>query len=159
MADKALEIYLNDHLAGAMLGSDLAEQIRDRSEGTPFGDVMTGIAAQIEEDRGSLVDLMERLDVHRNPVKQATTWLAEKASRPKFSGLTSGEPEVGYYMALESMMLGVCGKLALWQALERVADRHPPIAATDLDELIGRATLQRDTLEDERLRTAERTLV
>ncbi len=159
MADKALEIYLNDHLAGAMLGTDLAEQIRERSEGDPFGDVMTGLAAQIEEDRETLVALMEQLDVARNPVKQATTWLAEKASRPKFSGLTSGEPEVGYFMALESMMLGVTGKLSLWRALERVADRYPAIAATDLDELIRRATLQRDTLEEERLRTAERALV
>jgi len=159
MADKALEIYLNDHLAGAMLGTDLAEQIRERSEGDPFGDVMTGLAAQIEEDRETLVALMEQLDVGRNPVKQATTWLAEKASRPKFSGLTSGEPDVGYFMALESMMLGVTGKLSLWHALERVADRYPAIAATDLDELIRRATLQRDTLEEERLRTAERALV
>ena len=159
MADKALEIYLNDHLAGAMLGTDLAEQIRERSEGDPFGDVMTGLAAQIEEDRETLVALMEQLDVGRNPVKQATTWLAEKASRPKFSGLTSGEPEVGYFMALESMTLGVTGKLSLWRALERVADRYPAIAATDLDELIRRATLQRDTLEEERLRTAERALV
>ena len=159
MADKALEVYLNDHLAGAMLGSDLAEQIRERSEGDPFGEVMTGLAAQIEEDRETLIDLMEQLDVGRNPVKQATTWLAEKASRPKFSGLTSGEPEVGYFMALESMMLGVTGKLSLWHALKRVADRYPAIAATDLDELIRRATLQRDTLEEERLRTAERALV
>lgn len=159
MADKALEIYLNDHLAGAMLGTDLAEQIRERSEGTPFGDVMTGIAAQVEEDRETLIDLMERLDVGRNPVKQAATWLAEKASRPKFSGLTSGEPEVGYFMALESMTLGVSGKLALWHSLKRVADRLPPIAATDLDELVARATLQRDTLDEERLRTAERALV
>ncbi len=86
MADKALEIYLNDHLAGAMLGTDLAEQIRERSEGDPFGDVMTGLAAQIEEDRETLVALMEQLDVARNPVKQATTWLAEKASRRSSAG-------------------------------------------------------------------------
>jgi hypothetical protein len=142
-----------------MLGTDLAEQILERTEGTPFGDVVTGLAAQIDQDRETLVGLMERLDVRRNPVKQATTWLAEKASRPKFSGLTSGEPDVGYFMALESMMLGVSGKLALWLALERVAGRHPAIAALDLDDLIGRATLQRDTLEEERVRMAERTLV
>ena len=32
MADKAMNVYLNDHLAGAMLGSDLAEQIRSERE-------------------------------------------------------------------------------------------------------------------------------
>ena len=102
---------------------------------------------------------MERLDVRRNPVKQATTWLAEKASRPKFSGLTSGDPDVGYFMALESMTLGVTGKLALWQA-SRAGRRRaiPRSRRPNLDELIERARSQRDTLEEERLRAAERAL-
>jgi hypothetical protein len=158
MAEKAMEVYLNDHLAGAMLGSDLAEQIRDRSEGTPFGDVMVSISAQIDEDRDTLIDLMERMGITRNPVKQATTWIAEKASRPKFSGLTSGDPDVGYFMALEAMTLGVTGKLSLWNALTHVADGHPELAATNLDELIDRAGSQRDALEGQRLAAAERAL-
>jgi hypothetical protein len=57
MADKAIDVDLNDHLAGATLGSDLAEQIRDRNEGTPLGDAMGSIARQIEEDRRTLLDL------------------------------------------------------------------------------------------------------
>jgi hypothetical protein len=40
MADKAMVVYLNDHLAGVMLGSDLAEQIRSRNRGTPLGELM-----------------------------------------------------------------------------------------------------------------------
>jgi hypothetical protein len=51
MADRAIDVYLNDHLAGAMLGSDLATQIRERHEGSPLGDLMSSIAAEIEEDR------------------------------------------------------------------------------------------------------------
>lgn len=110
MADKAMNVYLNDHLAGAMLGSDLAEQLQEQNEGTALGDLMSSLAAQIEEDREMLIDLMDRMGTSKNPVKQATTWLAEKASRPKFSGLTSGEPEFGTFMALESLTLGVEGK-------------------------------------------------
>jgi hypothetical protein len=34
MADRAMDVYLNNHLAGAMLESDLAEQIRRRHEHT-----------------------------------------------------------------------------------------------------------------------------
>jgi hypothetical protein len=34
MAEEAMDVYLNDHLAGVMLGSDLAEQIPSRREGT-----------------------------------------------------------------------------------------------------------------------------
>ena len=46
-----MDVYLNDHLAGATLGSDLAQHIRDQNEGSPLGDVMGSIAPQIEEDR------------------------------------------------------------------------------------------------------------
>ena len=34
MSQKALAVYLNDHLAGAMLGSNLAQQIRSHNPGT-----------------------------------------------------------------------------------------------------------------------------
>ena len=89
MADRAMDVYLNDHLAGAILGSDLAEQIRKRHEGSPLGELMGSLAPQIEEDRQTLVDLMERMDVSKNPLKQASGWVAEKASRVKFSGAVS----------------------------------------------------------------------
>jgi hypothetical protein len=158
MADKAMDVYLNDHLAGAMLGSDLAEQLQEENEGTPLGDLMATIAAQIEEDREALIDLMERMGTSKNPVKQATTWLAEKASRPKFSGLTSGEPEVGTFMALESLTLGVEGKASLWKALKAVTDRYEPLQATNLDELSERAKTQHDALEGERVAAATRAL-
>jgi hypothetical protein len=158
MADRAMEVYLNDHLAGAMLGSDLARQIRDRNEGTPLGDLMRPIAAQIEEDRQTLLDLMDRLDVSRNPVKQATGWVAEKASRVKFSGLASGMPDHGTFMALESITLGVTGKLSLWTALKEVEGEYPPLASFDLDRLIERAEAQRDTLEQQRRAAARRAL-
>jgi hypothetical protein len=54
---------------------------------------MRRIATQVEEDRQTLLELTERMNVSRNPVKQATGWMAEKASRVKFSGLVSGEPD------------------------------------------------------------------
>ena len=40
MADKAMNVYLNDHLSGAVLGTDLAEQIQARNEGTTLGELM-----------------------------------------------------------------------------------------------------------------------
>jgi hypothetical protein len=59
--DKALDVYLNDHLAGATLGSELAEQIRSQTEGSPLGEVMRSIAVEIDEDRETLSDLMDRM--------------------------------------------------------------------------------------------------
>lgn len=158
MAHKAMDVYLNDHLGGATLGSELAIQIGDHAEGTPLADVMTTLRAQIEEDRETLVDLMQRMGVTRNPVKQATGWLAEKASRVKFSGLSSGDSGHGIFMALESMALGVQGKASLWRALREVRADHPPLAGVDLDALVARADEQYATLERERLAAAARAL-
>ncbi len=158
MAHKALDNYLNDHLGGAMLGTDLAEQIRDRGEGTSLGELMERVAPEIEQDRQSLIDLMEQLDVSKNAVKQASAWLAEKASRVKFGGATSGEPDFGLFMAVETLTLGVEGKLSMWKALKEVRADHPALAATDLDNLIARAQSQHDALEVERIAAARRVL-
>jgi hypothetical protein len=158
MADKAMDVYLNDHLAGAMFGSDLAEQIRVRSEGTALGETMGPIALEIEADRQTLSDLMDRMGTSKNPVKQATTWIAEKASRPKFSGRTSGEPELGIFMALESLSLGVEGKASLWKALKGVSGKYGQLASMNLEDLIDRAEAQRSILERERMAASERAL-
>jgi hypothetical protein len=158
MDHKALDTYLNDHLGGSMLGSDVAKQIRERSEGTSLGAVMATIAPEIQEDRETLIDLMEQLGTSKNPIKQVTAWMAEKASRVKFGGASSGEPDFGLFMALETLTLGVEGKLAMWKALKQIADEHPPLAAVNLDDLIARAESQHDALENERLATSGRVL-
>lgn len=158
MADKAIDVYLNDHLAGAMFGSELAEQIRVRNEGTALGEIMGSLASEIEADQQTLMDLMVRMGISKNPVKQAATWIAERASRPKFSGLTSGEPELGTLMALESLALGVEGKASLWKALKEVTGEYAQLASINLDDLIDRAQAQRSTLERERLTASARAL-
>lgn len=157
MAEKALEIYLNDHLAGATMGCEIAEQLRDRNEGSPLGDRMTSLAADIDADRRTLVDLAERLGATSSPIKQGTTWLAEKASRVRFSGMTSGDPELGTFLALETLSLGVEGKIALWRALAAIAE-GPALAAMDFDDLIARGEAQRRQLEAERIAVGARVL-
>jgi hypothetical protein len=155
MEHDALTIYLNDHLAGATLGCDHARQLEEMSKDTPFGPTMTRLAKEIEDSRDTLVELMARLDATRNPVKQAGAWVAEKVGRFKFSGLSSADRELGRYLTLEMMSLGVQGQWSLWTALERVCSQYPELQATDLTGLIARAEAQRDALETERLRTAE----
>ena len=156
--DRALDVYLNDHLGGSMLGSNLAEQIRDRADDSELRDEMTAIAREIGADVEALQSLMDALDVSRNPVKQATGWLAEKASQVKFSGAGSGEPDQGMLMAIESLRLGVAGKRCLWLALTRVREAHDPLRTVDLEELIARAESQEERLERLRIDVAASVL-
>lgn len=158
MTENAIDVYLNDHLAGAMLGSDLAKQLENRHAGTPLGEIMASLATQIEEDRQTLIGLVDQFGTSKNPAKQAGAWVAEKASRLKFAGITSGDAELGTFLALESLALGVEGKLSLWRALQQVADQHPALKPLDLNGLITRAQDQHETLERERLAASRRAL-
>jgi hypothetical protein len=149
MSDQ-LATYLNDHLAGATFGRDHAYKLADETAGTPLGDTMSSLASDIDADRDELIALMDRLDIDRSAIKQATTWIAEKLGRPKFSGATSGDQELGRFLALEAMSLGVEGKLCLWEALRNLVDTRPGLDADQLRRLSDRARSQRETLERER---------
>ena len=154
MADKPMDVYLNDHLAGSMLGSDLAEQIQKQSEGSPLGEIMSSISAQIDEDRQTLIDLMERMGTSKNPVKQATTWLAEKASRAKFAGLTSGEDELGTFMATGGPHTRGGGEGIPLAGTDRGGGQVSGAGVGGLNGLLERAEAQHAALEDERVAAA-----
>ena len=157
MAASALETYLNDHLGGATLGRDLAEQILERAE-RPLEPVMARVAPEIAEDRETLVAVMDALGATRNPVKQVTGWVAEKASRVKFTGITGHADGLGLFMALETLRLGVAGKRCLWLALRQIAPAEPRLSAFDFDALAERADGQESALEEQRVLLATRVL-
>jgi hypothetical protein len=155
---RTLDVYLNDHLAGSAMGRDLARQLESQNEGTPLGERMGSVASAIEADREALEDLMERLGTTANPLKQSVTWLTEKVARLKFTGATTGDREFGTFLALETLSLGVQGKLSLWQALATIAGDEPALEGIDLQDLIRRAQTQRSALERERLALAPTAL-
>src|SRR5919112_340717 len=70
-SDEALAAYLNDHLAGAAAGIELAEKLRDNNQGTELGKDMVALHHDITQDRDALEELMGHLDLERHPVKEA----------------------------------------------------------------------------------------
>jgi hypothetical protein len=155
----ALRTYLNDHLAGSTLGVDHARQLEEMLEGLPEAQAMADVASEIEADRDVLIALMGRLGAGKNPVKAATAWVAEKAGRIKFSGASSQNRDLGIFLALETMSLGVEGKRDLWVALTTIAADVPALGTVDLDDLIARAGSQRARLETMRETYARRALL
>jgi hypothetical protein len=152
---RLVAIYLNDHLAGATGGAQLARRALGANRGTSFEAALERLAAEIAEDRAALVDVMARLGVARDPVKEWAAWLAEKAGRAKLNGRLTGYSPYSRVLELEVLALGVEGKRALWRALERVAGGDARLVGVDLAELIRRADGQRRLIERERLRAAE----
>jgi hypothetical protein len=153
-ADEALGVYLNDHLAGAAAGIELAKKLRDSHQGTELGKDMVALHHDISEDRDTLQDLMRHLDLERHPVKEAAGSMLEKLSRLRLNPALTGSAELTRLLETEAMSLGIEGKLSLWMALKEAAAANPRLAAADYDRLIERARGQRRTLEPHRLAAA-----
>lgn len=150
-ADKLLSIYLNDHLAGATAGLEVAKRAAGSNRDRPLGAVLEDIASQLEWDREQLKALIEALGFGTDRLKVLGGWAGEKVGRLKLNGELLSYSPLSRVIELEGLRIGVEGKLCLWSSLRKLSD--PRIAeAIDLDLLIERGTEQRRVLERERLR-------
>ena len=149
-----LGIYLNDHLGGSTGGIELARRAARAHRGTPAGEVLGRIVAEIDEDRQALLRMMRTLDVPVQRYKVALGWAAEKASRLKPNGRVLRRSPLSSVVELESLRIGIEGKAAGWRVLRAVAEREPRLDAALLDRLLGRAGEQADAVEELRLRAA-----
>jgi hypothetical protein len=149
----ALATYLNDHLAGSTAGLDLARRIADANPGTEYGEVVGPLAGEIAEDRRALEDVMGRLGADRDELKLIAAWGAEQLRRLR-PGWLLGESGTGRLEELEMLGLGVTGKLALWEALQRTHAADPRLGGVDLQRLTDRARSQLERIEGLRLDAA-----
>lgn len=154
VAIESLGVYLNDHLGGSAAGVEIAEKLRSRNEGTPFGGVLNELVLEIKEDRATLENLMDRLGIERNPSRLSAGGSIGKLTRLKTTKQLTGSSELSRLMDIESLSLGLEGKRAMWRELQEVAEMDQRIASTDLKGLADRASRQRETLEPYRLQCA-----
>ena len=147
-----LGIYLNDHLAGSVVGVELVRRARASNQGSELGRTLNELAAEIEADRATLREVMARLGVAESRVKPAGAWLGEKLGRLKLNGQLRGYSDLSRVVELEGLCLGVSGKRLLWQALEGSVGTALP--EFDFARLGERAEAQASRLEAERLAAA-----
>lgn len=152
MSDRLLAIYLQDHLAGATGGLELARRAASSNEGTPLGDFLARLADEIAEDRETLEEIMASLDVGADRVKNALGWGAEKLGRLKPNGQITGYSPLSRLVELEGLHVGISGKLSGFQSLRTIFGEE--VAGRNLDGLISRARRQLDELTEFRLEAA-----
>lgn len=159
MNDKLLRIYLNDHLAGSVVAVEqVAHCLKNNPDGE-LGALLAQLQDEIQEDRDVLEDLIERIGGAENPLKQAASWIAEKAHRTKPSGDVVGYSDLKRLEELEMLVLGVTGKHVLWDALDEVCGSDDRFRDIDFRALEQRAQRQRDDLEPHRIAAARTAFV
>lgn len=154
---EVLGTYLNDHLAGANAGVEMAHRLHERAVAGPDAAALGRLAEEIEHDRNELRGLIERLGEAGHPVKKVAGWIAGKAHRLAVTKLLTRDDDLSMLLETETLALGVAGKLALWQALLAVAPAFPQLVEADLVRLAARAREQHSQIETIRLAAARRS--
>jgi len=143
-----LSTYLQDHRAGAEMGVNLAERLRDENLGTPHEDFLTLLARQIEEDVLTLDETMAAFGVDKALLKTAGAKAGEVLGRLKPNEhLTSYSP-LSRLQELEMLRSGVQGKLGLWDSLYEISETEDRLDRDGLQALIERAETQLNGLRD-----------
>ncbi|MEU1185694.1 hypothetical protein ABZ464_50425 [Streptomyces sp. NPDC005820] len=151
---RVLDIYLNDHLAGATAGTELARRMVREHHDPAYGEELRRLAAEIAQDRRSLLGILADLGMPVRHYKVYGAWLGEKAARLKPNGRLLRRSGLAVLVELEAMRLGVQGKALLWRALLSASAREPRLETERLRELLQRAEQQLRTVDELHLRAA-----
>jgi hypothetical protein len=145
--DKMLGIYLNDHLAGATAGVELAKRLAGEHRDEAAGQVMARLVEEIAKDRDALLDTLAALDIPVRHYKTWLGWLGEKIGRLKPNGRLLSQSPLSKVIGLEMMRLGIEGKASGWRSLRTRAEHDSRLDADRFDVLIDRAHRQAEEVE------------
>ena len=148
---KNLEIYLNDHLAGAIAALELLADLREQHKDEPLGDVLGTLEVDIDADKEALREVMRSLGMEESTVRQTGAWAAEKVAHARLK-IAGDQP--GLVLALEGLIMGINGKRMLWRSLAVAKVLNP--SKWDFEKLERRAEDQIERAEAGRIRAAQR---
>ena len=155
---RLLGIYLNDHLAGAISGQELAKRCLSSNRESGVGSYLDTFVAEVRADESVLREVMAAVGVAPSPIKQAAGWAAEKVARLKLNGQLTGYSPLSRLIELEGLWLGVLGKRALWRSLKILSSEDRRLSKFDFEGLEKRASAQATKLERFRLEVARSAL-
>jgi hypothetical protein len=155
---RRLDVYLNDHLAGATLGAELSRRAATENRGTELGEFLEALHEEIVEDRQTLRAVMGALGVDVSRLKPASAWLLEKVGRLKLNGQVRGYSPLSPLIELEGLEAGVSGKRSLWEVVARSFPDDLRLEQFELEDLVTRADEQLKGLQSHRLAVAPEAL-
>ncbi|KUJ38005.1 hypothetical protein AB0N87_09920 [Streptomyces sp. NPDC093228] len=146
MGPEALEIYLNDHLAGATAGQFMSRHLAEHHRSSSHGGALRHVADEIAEDRRYLLEMMDALGVPAHRYKVYAARLGQMACQLKLNGRVTRRSGLSSVLELETLRLGIEGKSLLWQTLLSLPSAKG-LDRARLQDLLDRARHQIDTVE------------
>lgn len=141
-----LEIYLNDHWAGAAAGKSLADRLLHNNRDTEWGERLGWLVSQIEQDDAALDRLRAVLGMNGGRTKRILAIALERAARLKLNGRVFAYSPLSRVLECEGMEAGVSAKRRLWAALLEGPASVQELEAFDFEHLMKRADEQLELL-------------
>jgi hypothetical protein len=151
-----LATYLHDHLAGSHFAIKLLESLHDQYGDEPLGQFALRLKADVTQDQETLQRICDQVGKSQFDLAEAAGWFAEKASKFKLQRDDSSGG-LGTFEALETLALGILGKLSLWHVLPVIREVDARITDNEYHKLALRAEEQYKRVEALRLMMARTT--
>jgi hypothetical protein len=143
-----LAIYLNDHLAGAIVGVELVRRIgKSNADEEAFAGRLDALREEIEADRATLETVIDGLGVSTDRIKPIGAWIVEKVARLKPNGQLRGYSPLSRVLELEGLGMGIMGKKSLWESL-RDGGEDVAVSGVEYGPLVARAADQRAVVDE-----------
>ena len=149
-----LGVYLKDHYAGGIGAIELLEHLSKSHENESLKHFFSELLAEVKIDHETLSRLMRALEVDDSSIRNAGAWIAEKIGRAKLGPSANNKDSLRDLQALETLFMGVTGKILLWGALKTLNGKHPSMDQFDFAGLENRAIKQLESIETKRLELA-----
>lgn len=159
MSRNHIAIYLKDHLAGSEAALEILDHL-ERTHGTGMvGDMVRRLRPEFIGERQELARLLDQLDASTSVPRRVFGWLSEKALELKLIADDPGDGTLRLLEAVETLELGVHGKLGLWKALAANEQLVPVLSTVQYEPLIRQAEAQETLIESVRLDAAQSAFV
>ncbi len=145
--ERYLAIYMNDQLALGVLWREIARRSARANHGTPAGEAIEDVARGISEDVETFERMMSDLGIPMTPAKPMLALAGERFGRLKLNGHLRGYSPLSRFEELDFLVMGIDGKVVLWENLRDLANLGERLPDVDFDGLIQRARAQRTALE------------
>lgn len=142
-----LELYLNDHLAGATAGRARANHMVKAYRDLPIHADLRLLAAELEEEHTILGRLIEQLGLTRKWYRQLPVEVGERLGRLKLNGRVFRRSPMTPLLEVELLRGAVNAKMGLWELL------HAESVTLGLDDAEWATLADRARDQDDRLRS------
>jgi hypothetical protein len=148
-----LATYVHDHLAGAQFAIELLQDLSEKASDRRITELAAALLPEIESDRSALQRFAEAIGEEPSGAKESAAWLTQKLSRVKLSAAD----DLGAFEAVETLSLGILGKLALWNSI-KILPKCDAAKVLKLSDLLAAAENQHTRVEHLRRELASHVL-